>query len=439
MWLQNRKPATGKTAALADRISLRSCVWLLLPVSWTVSFFLSIDKQEAFWGQQAKCTGLLLYVIGALSIWFLGRYLVWSPILSWLFLIAAGIVCQLQILNRWGIDPFGMYSNLVEEEKSIFISTIGQVNYNAALDCLILAVLLVWFLLSKDRFSRIVYGAVLVLAYGGAICCCSDSFYLALVVMFAALLCYVYAHPEKWLRLSAALILFDAAALGIWICWSYVAPAKFWGISTLLFDMKLHWMLTGAMWLVVILGYLCSTRWKKVWKWYCPALLVLVPAGGVLAWSRSFSASQLQAQLDSSGGRLEIWSKVWRTWNQAPLIHKLWGYGFNNVNQALACFGENQLGAEQLMDAHNIFLNSLLTSGFVGTAFGVAFLIWLFVRSVRSLRENEMGLLGCMIVLAYAAQGMVNGPQVLTEPVYLVGFGVAAAAIRGSCQWKSSQ
>jgi hypothetical protein len=403
---------------------------ILLFLSWLMSFAVSIDRQEAFWGQGAKCTGLLLYAVGALSVYFLWKYVSWTPILSWVFLGVTVIVCQLQILNRWGIDPLGMYSNLVEEQKSVFISTIGQVNYNASLDCFLVAVLLVMFLLCKERFSQIVYAAALVIAYAGAICCCSDSFYLALAAMFVLLLCYVYAHPDKWVRLAVELILLDVSVFGIWFFWSFVRNTYFWGVSALLFNMKLHWALTGALWVILISGYLFSTRWRSLWKGYCAVLSAAIPITVVMVIRSSLEGWQITDAIGAGDSRLEIWRRVWRAFWDAPLVHKLWGYGFNNVNQALALSGTNLLGTDELVDAHNIFLNSLLTSGVVGTALALAFLLWLSVHSIRMLKEKETALLAAMIVLTYAAQGMLNGPQVLTEPVYLVGIGVAAGIVR---------
>jgi O-antigen ligase len=403
---------------------------ILLLMSWLMSFAVSIDRQEAFWGQGAKCTGLLLYAVGALSAYFLWKYASWTPVLSWVFLGVTVIVCQLQILNRWGIDPLGMYSNLVEEQKIVFISTIGQVNYNASLDCFLIAVLLVMFLLCKERFSQIIYAVTLVIAYAGAICCCSDSFYLALAAMFVLLLCYVYAHPDKWIRLAVELLLLDAAVFGIWFFWSFVRNTYFWGVSVLLFNMKLHWALTGTLWVILISGYLFSTRWRRLWKWYCAVLSAAIPLTVVMVIRSSLEGWQIADATGGGESRLEIWRRVWRAFLDAPLVHKLWGYGFNNVNQALALSGANLLGTDELVDAHNIFLNSLLTSGVVGTVLAFAFLLWLFVDSIRTMKEKETALLAAMIVLAYAAQGMLNGPQVLTEPVYLVGIGIAAGIVR---------
>jgi hypothetical protein len=427
MWWKGRKTSKGAMGRKHTRALL---FLVVLVASWVVSFGISVDKAEAFWGNGAKCTGLLMYLIGALSVWFLWKYLNWTPALTWLFLIASGIVCLLQIVNRWGADPLGMYSNLVEEEKEIFVSTIGQVNYNAAFDCLVIAALMAMFLLCRELFSKIVYGTVLAAAYAGAICCCSDSVYPAIAVMFAVLLLYVSVHPEKWRDFCIELILLDAAVFAVWLCWNHIGAVRFWGISALLFNMKLHWLLTGAMWLFILAGFLCRAKWSRGWRWYCTALVILAPLAAAGAWCFSFAGWERERVLGTADGRLDIWGRVWRAFENAPLLHKLWGYGFNNVSQALSLTGAGQVGSAALVDAHNIFLNCLLTSGVIGTVLLVVFLLGLLVDSVRAIKKTDAALAGCMIVLAYAVQGMFNGPQVLTEPVYLVGFGVAAGIIR---------
>lgn len=398
-------------------------------ISWGISFGLSIDKSEAFWGYGAKCTGLLVYVTGLLCAYLLWKHLTWTPILTWTFLLGAGIVSILQILNRWGIDPLGMYSNLVEEEKPVFISTIGQVNYNAAFNCLTIAVLLVLFMLCEELFSKIVFAVALLFAYAGGICSCSDSIYLAWIVMFYILFIYVCMHPKRWFRLAAVLLLLDAAVFGVWICWSYVRQVRFWGISALLFQMKLHWGLTILLWIFILAGSLVWWKGRRIWRQFCITLMVVLPVAmfGVFKWT--IYSWQIAGEVDWTGTRFQIWEKSWMSFVNAPLLNKLFGYGFNNVQQALATVGESQLGEEIIQDAHNIFLNSLLTSGIIGTILLAGMLIGLLVKSIRLTKEKEEALFGVMIVAVYLVQGMLNGPQILTEPVYMVAFGVVAGIV----------
>lgn len=421
---------TSKTKTQEPRPGYECLLPVFFLISWGISFGLSIDKSEAFWGYGAKCTGLFVYVVGFLCAYLLWKYLTWTPILTWTFLFGAGIVSILQILNRWGIDPLGMYSNLIEEEKPVFISTVGQVNYNAAFNCLIIAVLLVLFMLCEELFSKIVFAAALLLAYAGGICCCSDSIYLAWIVMFYILLIYVCAHPKKWFRLVAALLLLDAAVFGVWICWSYIRQVRFWGISALLFQMKLHWGLTILLWIFILAGSLVWWKGRRIWKQFCIALMVALPVTMLGVFKQTIYSWQIASEVSWTGTRFQIWEKSWRTFANAPLPNKLFGYGFNNVQQALAIAGESQLGGEIIQDAHNIFLNSLLTSGVVGTLLLTGLLIGLLVKCIRSTGKRDVALFGCMIIVTYFTQGMLNGPQILTEPVYMVAFGVVAGTVK---------
>ena len=59
------------------------------------------------------------------------------------------------------------------------------------------------------------------------------------------------------------------------------------------------------------------------------------------------------------------------------------------------------------------------------------FLIGLLVKCIRLTEKRNVALFGCMIVVTYFTQGMLNGPQILTEPVYMVAFGVVAGIVKG--------
>ena len=159
--------------------------------------------------------------------------------------------------------------------------------------------------------------------------------------------------------------------------------------------------------------------------------MVVLPVTMVGVFKWTIYSWQIASEVSWTGTRFQIWEKSWRTFTNAPLPNKLFGYGFNNVQQALAVAGESQLGGEIIQDAHNIFLNSLLTSGVVGTILMAGFLIGLLVKCIRLTEKRNVALFGCMIVVTYFTQGMLNGPQILTEPVYMVAFGVVAGIVKG--------
>ena len=92
-------------------------------------------------------------------------------------------------------------------------------------------------------------------------------------------------------------------------------------------------------------------------------------------------------------------------------LYMVLGTDTNNVGEAIA-------------DAHNVFLNSLVTSGIVGTVIFTSIIVLILYRGFKLLKENERGLFVVIGLLAYVAQGMINGPQSITTPVFLIELGI---------------
>ena len=119
-------------------------------IFWGIGLIFCPNVSESFWGNTHKCTGFLLYSLGILSILLLGAYLEWNRILTYLFFTSSTLLCLLQVLNRWEIDPLHMYHNLIWYEYPQFISTLGNTNYNGAFDCLIIGIMMTLFFRCSD-------------------------------------------------------------------------------------------------------------------------------------------------------------------------------------------------------------------------------------------------------------------------------------------------
>lgn len=420
-------------------------VSLIMICAFSLSVIGAENKTETVLGYGAKCTGLLVYIAGLAAMIYMERYLKWNALLIWTFLFSSVAVAILQVLNRWQVDPLGMYSNLIPSEYKIFISTVGQVNYNASIDCLLLSVIMSLYLLCKQRLSQIVYGVTLVIVFAGAICCCSDSVYVGIAIIFIILFVYTLFHKELFYRLFQELILFEVAAYGIWFCWSYIQQVEFWDISALLFNMRLHHMITLAFMVFGLCGIGIMRHKFKGQKneriaWIVYIIGCIGSAVIILKYAiqKIINPTYLQAQDLWSDYRVSIWRKCIRLFKESDIWHKLFGYGFNNVYNALETIQEGYLGTDTIQDAHNIFLNSLITSGIIGTLLWIVLLGLLISSAIRLVDKKEEALLVIAGVAAYVAQGMVNGPQILSTPFFLMLLGLYWSIIREDEKKESS-
>ena len=162
--------------------------------------------------------------------------------------------------------------------------------------------------------------------------------------------------------------------------------------------------------------------------------LLLVIIGAVGAGLVAFVGPTLLAEMVGSvgrdatfTGRTEIWDLTWRAALQRPLL----GYGYLSFWQDY--IGDNgllaRLGMWQVAEAHNGYIEALLSAGFVGLTLVVLVLGYLLVRSFVRLilrprdRNAEAALL---LVLNVVLEN-------LTESVYLAPSYAATTVIAIAC------
>lgn len=411
---------------------------LMLIASWGIGMFFAINPKESFLGEYNKCTGLIMYVTGIVAMYYISKYLHWKVELVWSILFATTVVYILQILNRFNIDPLGMYNEIADDQRRAYLSTLGHGNYNAAYNCLTIVIIMVFFYLCREKISKIVYGILLFTGFAGSISCCADSVYLGIGVAFVVLLGYSFAHMDKWWNFYIELAIFWAAQLSIALI-NKIFPDKatgFWGISESMIDFKL----IGAelIVLVLILGLVkflytkMSKNAQLVSKIYTVAVVAVVVLGILMMVIVNITGIDsgvlggLYIDDDWGSSRGSIWKTIVSLLKASSIGHLLFGYGHNMVKDALIMVlgtDTNNVG-EAIADAHNVFLNSLVTSGIVGTVIFTSIIVLILYRGFKLLKENERGLFVVIGLLAYVAQGMINGPQSITTPVFLIELGI---------------
>ena len=415
----------------------------LLLLGMTISFSIGLifcsNISESFWGNTHKCTGFLLYALGILSIFFLGIYLEWNQLLTNLFMISSTLVCLLQVLNRWEIDPLHMYNNLIWYEYPQFISTLGNTNYNGAFDCLVIGIMMTLFFQCKDFKKTVAYGICLCIAFAGAICTVSDVVFVCIAAVFVILTGFAILSPIKLFKIWSMLILFTIPCC--------VFPHFFhnreeelyiWGITGTIFDgqyLKYQICIVAGIGAFLLLFYSLLSKHRKIillgFKIMVLSAITLILLLLILANSTLISTEQypLLSHLRISGSwgndRGDLWQRMMTLFVQAPLINKLFGYGFNNVFEALETIQLGVRAEEQISDAHNIYFNTLITSGIIGCVLWAVFIGILFYRAIRMIQQKkDHGIYVLIGLLCILIQGLVIGPQIITTPIILTEFGV---------------
>ncbi|MEE1304895.1 MAG: O-antigen ligase family protein [Agathobacter sp.] len=406
--------------------------------AWCVSLYFSFDRYECFIGNQHKKTGLLFYIIAILTAIIIRKNLKWKTSMTWCLIASTGIVSLLQILNRWGIDPLGYWSQVSETDQPWYISTLGQINYNAAFVCLTLSIVICMFILCREKRKKIIFGTVMVIGFAGGICCCADGFYVGMLVAFLIVFAYACIKPKFWKEAWSLCLCWWIANAMISILYNFLPGNNtgIWGVSEKILDIKviaLETVLLIAFYLVVRFGNEFLEKnalWIKRIYAGIISLMCLVPAVlFIVATWQNFPENHplhwfvFNEQWGTNRG--SIWIKAVKLFEESDIIHKLFGYGHNMVALSLSeVLGINK-GGIVIADVHNTYLNMLITSGIIGLILFLIAMIYLLKNGIRLIKENkESGLFVVAGTGTYLAQALINGPQSITSPIVLLGFGI---------------
>lgn len=408
-------------------------------ITWSIGLIFCSNLSESFWGNTHKGTGFLLYSLGIFSILFLGASLEWNRILTYLFFISSTLLCLLQVLNRWEIDPLHMYHNLIWYEYPQFISTLGNTNYNGAFDCLIIGIMMTLFFQCSDFKEMVLYGLGLCIAFAGAICTVSDVVFVCIAAVFVILTGFAILSPIKLFKIWSMLILFTIPCC--------IFPHFFhnreeelyiWGITGTIFDgqyLKYQVCIVAGLGVFLLLFYSLLSKYRNIilliYKIIVLSGITLVLFLLILANSTLFLAEHdpflSHFRISGSWGndRGDLWQRMMTLFLQAPLVNKLFGYGFNNVFEALETIKLGIRAEEQISDAHSIYFNTLITSGIIGCVLWAVFIGILSYRAIRMIQQKkDHGIYVLIGLLCILIQGLVIGPQIITTPIILTEFGV---------------
>ena len=77
-------------------------------------------------------------------------------------------------------------------------------------------------------------------------------------------------------------------------------------------------------------------------------------------------------------------------------------------------------------DAHNEFLQILITTGITGVIGYFGFFISSMLTMVRKADRDSASAIGATVILAFLFQGVVNNPQIFTTPILFAFLGIVS-------------
>lgn len=415
-WLKNRFEKTD--------------LWLVgLLAVWVIGWIGSADKKICFWGDSYREMGFAFLGLGVFTMLIISKFVKWDIWLTRIFLLANAVVFLLQIMNFLKIDPFG-WTNY--GEIHYLMSTLGNINQNAAYNAIILSIILVMLMFSKDKNSTVIFSVMSGLAFAGGVASQSATFYLGIIFMLMVCGWYVLLNPEYLWRVWLVSISFVAGDIVLMIFNKLIRPYnKFYDpITLLLFDIKTIFILIIF---VALLGLVCwkgqkflEKNGRFISKIYLAMIILVIVAlavcylianlGNGEGWFSRF------VLVDTSlSNRKVIWSVSSNLFAKSSFFHKMFGYGLGEYSSAIYLYEPERLNivfpGQVLADGHNMFFDMLITSGILGIVCYFGFMLSLFVKSIRLLETNKVGLYGAMMIATYFGVCLVNSNLIIISQI----------------------
>ena len=165
---------------------------------------------------------------------------------------------------------------------------------------------------------------------------------------------------------------------------------------------------------------------------------VLVIAGIVCAVIFSSVKADGIFRFDDSWGNYRgyVWSRLVSTYKEFPLVNKLFGYGNESVKSIMtAGYYDEMISKVGVVydNAHNEYLQYLVTTGVLGAVTYVGLIVSAFVSMIRTaFSSSDYDFCACIAVAlgiaSYAVQALFNLNQSLTTP-YIFLLAAMAAGI----------
>lgn len=424
-------------------------IFLLLAV---ISTLQSDYLYEAFWGNEGRYSGLFLILLYASTVFLIGKF---GRIRQWhleAFLLAGGVVCLLGALDYFMLDPLGFKELVEAESKTIFTSTLGNINTYTAFVALEVGVAVGLFMVERNGFRALLHYAFILLGFFAIITGQSDNAYLALGALFGLLPLVMFAS-RTGIRRYALTVAGFISVVKIIADINDKIPDKVIGLSgifRILTEYNKLSYIVFALWSVAIILYIGE---YTVWKGKADQLgqrlrllwtALLAVAVAVIVYilfdanfggnAEKYKAISQYVVFDDNWGtnRGYCWRIGWESYMAQPLMHKLFGFGPDTFGILTWPFREESIQNYGVFfeSAHNEYFQYLVTMGPFAMLSYVAFLGLSCREMLKSLKANPWVLAPLAAVVCYGAQALVNINLPIATPVMWTLLAVGLAVCR---------
>lgn len=369
----------------------------------------------------------------------------------------SGVIFLLALLNKFAVDPLGMYRILDYWNKYHLIGTFGNMNWYCAFCCAVFPLGMYLFWILKRKWVRLLAGIYTVLAYATLLTQGSDSGYVALCAVLFAFWFLSFRDNGRMKSFLELLLLLPVSCLLLRL---FYMGRK--GVNYLAKDSASEAIITGSAWiwglgicLLLYAGFRFLDKhgkiriqdYKKVRNiiTFCLGvgaivLLVMMAVHGVNPQAFIFMNEISYLNFNDKWGteRGFLWKVVARAYYEMPFLRKLIGAGpdcfgpymYEHYGDVLEGYLWNRWGNAAVSNAHNEWLNSLINFGAIGLIGYAGSMIGGMIRLFRERRQAPLAFGIAFCILAYMCNQTFSFQQVLAAPFFFVLLGISESMVR---------
>lgn len=413
-----------------DKAMLVFCFFVFLSALFS-------SHPDVWLGVSSRYQGFITVLIYVVVYFIISRNFTSAQSFLLFSVLAFSVVSVIGVLNCFDIDVFGLYDGINANYKTMFLSTIGNINFYSSYICLLMPLVVSGFCLSDAKISRGVYTVALVIGSLGMMVTSSESFVVGFAssLMIMPLFFYNRIHRFKRYLISLIIIVLSSQA--------YMLVYKSYGEANLAVSKMLSVFVNpfvAATVIVLCLGaYFIACKapkgigiMKKVYPVLLGAFVLGICLSFILANTVGIERFNGLFKITSEWGtyRGKIWNFCVNEFFGFGLKDKLFGIGPESLNYITA--GAKLFEGKSLDQAHNEYLQYLMTTGIFGLGAYLGVIGTTIYTVIKKLRESTLAVALLAGLISYWMQAAVNIAQPFTTPIVYIYIACIAGMARNA-------
>lgn len=408
-----------------------------------MSYLFSPYKSVAFLGHGGRYTGLVFY--GACVC----MYYVVSTCYRFEKRDITYVLCSTILVNVWavlnyaGMDPFYIYKDVPAAMKTVYISSLGNIDIYGMYVNMMLALAMFSFVYEESTAGKLFYGICALLGMMGSLASDSD---MAVAGMFFAFVILIYFAISDYNRLiryfMLAVELFIAGRiLGVIYIFNQFNTRIIKSVGSIIVYKNVFVVFPVvcfiAIFIIQLLHDKCDLfankklidKIKKIYVIICVVFAAVACLMVIIC--TAVQRGPLAITDDWGSGRGYIWKNSLDGFKNLPFINKIFGAGEASTAWVLSDYSaaaNNIFNRGRVDNAHNIWINMLITLGIAGLIVYVLLLVEAISNIKRHLKgsseachmnKSRYMLAGAgLAVMVYSIQGTAEMLEVITFPIF---------------------